>query len=143
MRQGRKPGLHALVTLGTGWLALPLVAVVLRWRGVQATRALLAGRPRVSSATLSVSQVARCANAAARLQPLTRNCLARSVVLEWLLARHGHEAQLRVGTRRAGPALEAHAWVEHEGVPLNDTADVAERFASFPALPASGRSGAP
>ena len=29
-------------------------------------------------------------------------------------------------------ALNAHAWVEYSGTPINDTPDVSERFASFP-----------
>jgi hypothetical protein len=48
-------------------------------------------------------------------------CLVRSLVLQWLLARRDVAAQLRYGVRRDGAALIAHAWVEIDGVPVNDT----------------------
>ena len=59
------------------------------------------------------------------------NCLSQSLTLQRLLARHGVAAELRIGARRAGDRLEAHAWVEHQGRPLNDSADVAARFPPF------------
>jgi hypothetical protein len=63
------------------------------------------------------------------LVPVT--CLPHSLVLWWLLRRDQAEAVLRVGVRKATGDLEAHAWVEHDGVVLNDRADVHERYAAF------------
>jgi hypothetical protein len=58
-------------------------------------------------------------------------CLTRSLVLEWLLLRQGLPALLRIGVRRQSGQLEAHAWVEYGGMPVNDAADVARKFLPF------------
>jgi hypothetical protein len=50
--------------------------------------------------------------------PWTRTCLRRALVLQRLLAARGHAVSLNVGVRRQHGALEAHAWIEHRGVPL-------------------------
>jgi hypothetical protein len=47
-------------------------------------------------------------------------CLARSIVLEALLAASGHDAVLRIGLAPRGGrgTVAAHAWVELAGSPL-------------------------
>jgi hypothetical protein len=40
-------------------------------------------------------------------------------------------SDLRIGVRLIEGRLEAHAWVEYQGKPINDTQDVSERFAAF------------
>ena len=47
-------------------------------------------------------------------------CLTRSLALNWMLARHGYAAQLRIGVRQAGAAVDAHAWIEYGGAVLAD-----------------------
>jgi len=47
----------------------------------------------------------------------------------------GIQSDLRFGVRRDSADLEVHAWVEHLGLPLNDSADVAERFKLVPLPP--------
>jgi hypothetical protein len=64
-----------------------------------------------------------------RYSPLPGNCLSRSLVLWWQLRRRGLAPALRLGASLAGGVFAAHAWVEHEGRVLNDTADVAGRYA--------------
>jgi hypothetical protein len=49
--------------------------------------------------------------------PGDTRCLRRSLVLTQLLARRGIGARLVIGAR-TGPDFLAHAWVEHEGVPV-------------------------
>jgi hypothetical protein len=71
---------------------------------------------------------------AARYGVCRGNCLSQSLTLCRLLRRRGIEAQLKIGVRRAGTTLEAHAWVQLADTPLNDTPDVPQRFAPFPAL---------
>ena len=70
-------------------------------------------------------------NTAARhaLGPAT--CLTRSLLLRWLLHRRGAQTDLRIGVKLDQGRLDAHAWVEAGGIPLNDSPDVAERFAPF------------
>jgi len=65
------------------------------------------------------------------------NCLSQSLALAWLLRRRGLTPTLRLGVRRPGPRLDAHAWVEFEGRVLNDTEDVHTRFAPLSARPES------
>jgi hypothetical protein len=59
------------------------------------------------------------------------NCLERSLVLWWLLRRLGIASDLRIGLHRDADRLEAHAWVEHGGLALNEADDVQARFAAF------------
>lgn len=60
------------------------------------------------------------------------NCLPRALTLSWLLARRNVSSQLRVGVRRdERGALAAHAWVEVNGRPVNEPADVRAQFAAF------------
>lgn len=51
------------------------------------------------------------------LLPADSRCLVRSLVLTALLARRGIESRLIVGVR-PGTRFAAHAWVEHDGMPL-------------------------
>ena len=75
-------------------------------------------------------RAARLVNAAARYSPFPATCLTRSIVLARLLRRRGAAAEIRIGVLRHGTSL-AHAWVEVDGEPVNDTPDVAERHAVF------------
>jgi hypothetical protein len=59
------------------------------------------------------------------------NCLTRSVYLQWLLQRRGVKSDLRLGVQLHDGQLRAHAWVEANGHPLNDSDDVAERYLPF------------
>jgi Transglutaminase-like superfamily len=57
--------------------------------------------------------------------PGDTRCLRRSLVLTQLLARRGISARLVIGARTA-PDFLAHAWVEHDGVPVLSPED--DRF---------------
>jgi hypothetical protein len=50
-------------------------------------------------------------------------CLSQALTLQRLLARNGHASQLRIGVRRPGKSLAAHAWLVHEGRTLIGGAD--------------------
>lgn len=103
-----------------------------RWR--QFTVGRLGTVP--AAADLAHAQsVGQMVNLAAGFGPWRANCLARSLLLEWMLRRHGVPVALRIGVRRQADALEAHAWVESNGVPVNDEPDIAERFTPFADLP--------
>ena len=43
-------------------------------------------------------------------------CLAQALAGQRLLAAHGHPSRLRIGVRKDGARLGAHAWLEHQGV---------------------------
>ncbi len=52
-------------------------------------------------------------------KPWNRTCLKRALVLYYLLHRAGRAAELRIGVRRSQEhALEAHAWLERNGIPI-------------------------
>jgi aryl-alcohol dehydrogenase-like predicted oxidoreductase len=55
-------------------------------------------------------------------------CLPQALALRWLLAREGMPAMVVIGVRKDAGALEAHAWVELDGLALGEPADVRERF---------------
>jgi hypothetical protein len=75
--------------------------------------------------------------AAARYGIGQPNCLKVSLALWWLLARQGIASDLRVGVRKDGEKLEAHAWVECGGVALNEPESPHQHFAAFGAALAS------
>jgi hypothetical protein len=47
------------------------------------------------------------------------------------LRRDGIETVVRVGVNRERGTLNAHAWVEYSGRPVNDADDIALRFPAF------------
>jgi hypothetical protein len=53
-----------------------------------------------------------------RLLPTDSRCLMRSLVLIRVMARRGLGSTLVVSSPPPGPGFEAHAWIEHGGVPL-------------------------
>ena len=138
MARRRALSARGFAILAVSWLALPALELALRRRGLASLRQWRP-RPRPTAAGIDAGSLARLVETAARLQPLPARCLAQSLWLEWLLAREDIPCMLRLGARRTAAGLEAHAWVEHAGQPLNDTADVAHRFAAFPDLPAANR----
>ena len=52
--------------------------------------------------------------------PFDSRCLMRSLVLLRMLARRGVSCRLVIGVR-PGNVFEAHAWIEHAGLPLLPT----------------------
>jgi hypothetical protein len=59
------------------------------------------------------------------------NCLEQSLVLWYLLQSEGVTAPLRIGVRKLQQKLEAHAWVEFAGAPLNQGEWTSPRYAAF------------
>ena len=115
------PAAHRRVVLAAVALT-PRVGWRLRRRGYQATRAWLETRPVPPADTTALARADR----AIRALPWRPRCLERSLVV-WRLAGAG--AQLRLGVSREG--RQFHAWVERDGIVLNDTADVATRYLPF------------
>lgn len=65
------------------------------------------------------------------------SCLAKSLTLWWMLGRQGISSSLRIGIRKENGKLQAHAWVEREGVALNEPEDQHRHYAAFDAALAS------
>jgi hypothetical protein len=62
------------------------------------------------------------------------------MVLQALLRRQGIDSGLHLGVRKDSGPFEAHAWVEIDGVVVNDSEDVRIRYAAFanPISPGAG-----
>jgi len=113
---------------------LPLFWLGLHCFGLRRLQTWLQLRPSPTNAGLSLAEIARIAtlvNSAAGLAPIPATCLTRSLLLGWMLQRRGVTSQLRIGVRMNQGKLDAHAWVEYEGVPINDQPDVGQQFAAF------------
>ena len=97
-----------------------------------------APRPsRQSSDSLALlpASLGRLVNVAARYGPIRAACLVRSLVLIRILSGRGVAGTLQIGVRKgASSQLDAHAWVECHGIPVNDHPNVARDFAVFDTL---------
>lgn len=102
--------------------------VLVRWRLLRSDlpQTLAAARRRRGPAThpeLPVASVLRLGQAVQRtlgVLPFDSRCLIRSLVLTHLLARRGLTS-IVVFAAKSAPRFEAHAWVEHAGVPVLPT----------------------
>ena len=127
-----------LLCFGLTFAAIRIVAFGLSVLGYGRVRSALdvLVRPRpgprlaVDEARDRASAVDRLVTSAARGVPRV-GCLPRSLLTSTLLAREGIETVVRIGVRRDGGILKAHAWVEHLGLPLGDPGDVTAKFAPF------------
>jgi hypothetical protein len=121
-------------TLLAAMALLPLFWIALRLLGLQRLQARLHRSPRPRPNPLPLDDLMRTGalvNSASRRVLGPDNCLTRSLYLWWLLRRRGVYCQLRIGVRMIDGGLEAHAWVEHANVPINDRHDVGARFDAF------------
>ena len=64
-----------------------------------------------------ITRLARAVRRTLRLVPTDTRCLSQSLVLTALLARRGVRSTLVIGVS-PGESFGAHAWIEHQGVPL-------------------------
>ncbi|QGZ93384.1 lasso peptide biosynthesis B2 protein [Terricaulis silvestris] len=116
---------------------LALIGTSLRVIGYSKTRASLERLSSPHSDTLNsdatnaeaIGRIARLVSIAANHGLYRAKCLPQSLALWWLLRRRGTRAELRFGVRRERDELDAHAWVEFDGVVLNGDARATERFA--------------
>lgn len=120
-------------------ILLPVVALALRWLGLGRVQRWLNRRPPRRAGPTGSDRAAEAARLAwivkisALYGPWPANCLQRSVVLWWYLGRRGLDGDLRIGVRRDRETgkLDFHAWIEHDGVVINDGPDVRQRYATF------------
>jgi hypothetical protein len=115
-------------------MLLPLFWLGLRVFGLARFQAWLERAPFVAKTSPSVgelSAIGALVNSAAYYAPGPVTCLTRSLYLRWLLRRRGIASDFRIGVQLVQGKLDAHAWVEVTGMPINDAADVAQRYAAF------------
>ncbi len=122
---------------------LPAVDLSLRVLGLVKTRSILHGLSRRRSvnprrpadpADARSDRVVRMVRVAAERSPYRVTCLRQSLVIWWLLRRGGIQNDLRIGVRRTPLGLEAHAWVESGGRPINDPDEVCSTYRVFQEL---------
>lgn len=121
-------------TLLAAMARLPLFWLGLHVLGLRRFQAWLQRDAPAIESSLSFDEIVRIAtlvNIAALHMPFPATCLTRSLLLGWMLRRRGVASQLRIGVRLTQGALDAHAWVEYAGIPINDRPDVVEQFAPF------------
>ena len=56
------------------------------------------------------------------------HCLARALALRWWMRRSGLEAVVVIGVRRTADGIASHAWVELEGIPIDESEAVIRNF---------------
>ena len=125
--------LQAMVLLPATALGVHLVG----FRGAQSALSRLLpaksdsnGTPAHDGETSSVHDLARIVRIASQYGPYRANCLPTSLSLWWLLGRRGIASALRLGVRKESGQLEAHAWIELQGVPVNESHDPAPTVCS-------------
>lgn len=96
--------LHVLIVAGLRTLTYPRVQ---RW-----CEHIARIRRRSPS---SMSQVVWAINAVSR-RIGRATCLAEAAVAYTMLRRHGHDPLMRIGVRHGASIIEAHAWVECDGL---------------------------
>jgi hypothetical protein len=117
--------------LASAWARLGGIAVALRCGVPLPTlRRLLRPGYRAGPGRREVSapRLAGLVRAAARLVPLRTACLARALCLENMLAERGLEPVLRLGVRRAGAGIAAHAWIEIDDAPVGQPSGIARCY---------------
>ena len=113
---------------------LPLFWLGLRLAGLRRFQAWLDRSPVAQRTSLTQAEAAALGVAVNRAAnhvfgPVT--CLTRSLLLRWLLRRYGTTSDLCIGVRLEQGEFAAHAWVEKDGIPLNDRPEFAARYAIF------------
>ena len=112
--------------IAEGWVELARVRWALRRQPLpallEALDALPTDRPAAEPGALATA-VWR----ASRLHPVPMLCLPRSLALARMMARRGEPCEVVIGAQPLNDTLDAHAWVEQRGTPLNSPADSAER----------------
>ena len=100
------------------WLALRAVGF---GRTLATARSIAERRPIISAGTTDVHRIARRVALVAAFFPGRVLCLEQSLALYWLLRMRGVAANLCFGVHPA--PFTAHAWIEYDGVPVNEDDD--------------------
>jgi hypothetical protein len=83
------------------------------------------------SSAMSANRISQLEAAAARSLFFSTNCLEQSLVLWSILRRAGFAADLKIGARKEAGRFEAHAWVELNGISLNNEIGGERTFVPF------------
>lgn len=111
--------LQSAFWLTATWFALRLIGFR-RWSGFFERRSSAVDTAERVSQLAEAKSITRLLSAAASHLLVRTNCLEQATALCYVLRRRGISAELRFGARKDTAGLEAHAWVEHLGIPLNE-----------------------
>jgi hypothetical protein len=89
----------------------------------------------IMTAQQECRQIAEDIAIAARNHFLNVNCLGRSLALHTLCHRAGFATRIAIGIRKNRGDIEGHAWLEADGVVLNDTIEGISAFIKLQRLP--------
>ena len=123
----RHVSLAYLYLIWAGWRLFVRKEKLDRW-GMNGERPRT-GRLLTEDERLILARQARWVSVAARHPVSWARCLQRSLALCLWLERQDLQPDLKIGVRKDGVVLEAHAWVEYSGEVLNDRPDVSREFA--------------
>jgi hypothetical protein len=124
-----------LPLLAMAWLMLLAVDIALRVVPFARLDKALSPRPSPRSArgisAGDVDRICSIVDAAARRQYADASCLRRAIVIRCILGGRGASTRLRLGVRKAGSELVAHAWLELNGQPVGQAQDPRDAFATL------------
>lgn len=114
-------------------ILIPLVSISVKQIGIKSTIELFCDPKRfkkvqsadnVNNARLVLSALKQTVQDAR----FNGNCLSRSIALHRLLQGKGISSNIKIGVSTRKNKFRAHAWVEHQGIPLNAGAKVRNRY---------------
>ena len=126
-----------VLDLAISFLLVPIVALLLRARGLRYVCARIGPSPGESCGPPSAAtrermkRLPRWVSIASRRGPWRASCLVRSLALQWMLTHHRVGCVLRIGVRKQGDSLDAHAWVECPDLPGLDPHARQDAYAPF------------
>ena len=118
---------------------LVLVQIALNWFGYQKVYTFLVSHPRkhniISGQTKeALDEAKHCAylvSIAARYGIIRATCLRQALLVFWLLRRRGIQTDLRIGVRREGESIFAHAWLKYGEDVITEGSLVEKNFSVF------------
>jgi hypothetical protein len=109
-------------------MGLPVVAAMIRMLGVFRTRRWLerfsrkvTTRAADADDLRAAERLAQLAEIAGRRGAITITCLRQALLVYWLLRRRGSSPELKIGMRSQDGVMDGHAWVELQGIALNQS----------------------
>ncbi|AKG20937.1 lasso peptide biosynthesis B2 protein [Calothrix sp. 336/3] len=83
---------------------------------------------------VSINKIVWAVNVATRYLPGVK-CLARALATELIMRRNGYNPELRIGVAKDTTGkLEAHAWIEYQGLIIIGNLSDLSRFMPLPSL---------
>ena len=120
-------------------LLLAMVRGMLRLRGYKKTQQWLQKKlhhrpgpvPQTQDVVSQLEMSCRMVRAAECYSPGQVTCLEESLLLWYLLQSQHISVSIRIGVRKQAEKFEAHAWVERNGVALNQHEEQHRHYAPF------------